>query len=348
MPLAISLSQTPASWAALGAVAGFLLLLYIFGAKFKSLLIGADGRTSTSKFQALLWTLLLAWALLALTFQGETGFSIVPDYLALLGFPALALVFAKGIVQQKLDQGEIAKPPPSSNKPNAGTAQLAQAHTQTQNAQATAEAAAAADDPARAVAAAQEATKAAGSAAQAATAAISGNGNTRTFWSYVGDIVNNDSGSPDIVDFQYVTFNLVAATYFLINFINHNALPQIPETLIALTGVSAGTYVTNKALLKQKPTLTGVSPASAVPGKPIMLRGTNLAGMGTNPDGTAAVTEVKFDACSVAPDLASDQGVSVTVPSGVEGYAAGTPKTVHISVLNAAGLESNAVSFTIT
>lgn len=304
LPLAISLHQTPASWAALGAVVGFLILLYIFGAKFSSLLLGADKRTSTSKFQALLWTLLLAWALLTLTFEGRTDFDLAPDYLALLGFPALALVFAKGLVQQKLEQGDIAKPPPASQSPP----DLAV-------------------DP---------------------LTTTTGDGTSRSMFKYFGDIVNDDAGKADIVDFQYVVFNLVAATYFLINFINGNALPQIPEYLIALTGVSAGTYVANKALLKQKPTLTGVSPASAPPGTKIALRGINLAGEGSKPDGTAAVTEVKFDTTSQAPSDVSDGGVLVAVPANVEGYTSGTPKTVHISILNAAGLESNQVPFTIT
>jgi hypothetical protein len=154
--------------------------------------------------------------------------------------------------------------------------------------------------------------------------------------------------SPELADFQYVVFNLVAATYFLINFIDHNTLPEIPETLIALTGASAGTYVTNKALLKQKPVLTGVVPSSAKPDEEITLRGTNLASAGANPDGTPAVTEVKFDTTSVPPVLANDKGVTVKVPADVEGYTAGTPKHVRISVMNAAGLESNQVPFTIT
>jgi hypothetical protein len=350
MLLAISLNQTPASWAALGAVVGLLILLRIGGAKFTSLLIGEDGRTSTSKFQALLWTVALAWALLALTLQGKTDFNIVPDYLALLGFPALALVFAKGIVQQKLEQGDIAKPPPASDKPDPNAQKIEQAQTQVQDAKAQVDAAVAADDSSKAVAAAKEATSLASSATHAASAVASTNTSSakRSFLSYIGDLVNNDSGQPDIVDFQYLTFNLVAATYFFINFINHNALPGIPDTLVALTGASAATYVTNKALLKQKPILTGVAPASAKPGDEITLRGTNLAGPGTNPDGTAAVTEVKFDTTSVAPTLANDKGVTVAVPSDVDGYTAGTPKHAHISVLNAAGLESNQVPFTIS
>ena len=347
MPLAIALNQCDAAWIALAGIVVFLVLLRLAGARFQALLIGADKRTSTSKLQALLWTLLLSWALLVLTLQGRTGFDLIPDYLVLLGFPALALVFAKAIVQQKLEAGDIAKPTPATGDPTEIAQQVETAHIEAQNARVAATAAGGAGDAGAAVAAAQVAADAADSAAQAATMAATTTDDKRSFFSYFGDIVNNDEGKADIVDFQYVVFNLVAATYFLVHFIGDNRLPEIPETLLALTGASAATYVTNKAVLNQKPALTGVSPASAPPGTQILLRGVNLAGAGSKPNGSAAVTEVKFDTRSAAAELPKDDGVTVIVPADVEGYVSGTPKTVRISVLNAAGLESNQIPFTI-
>ena len=352
MLLAISLHQTPASiWAAVAVVVG-LIFLHVCGAKFKWLWLGEDQRTSTSKVQALLWTLLLAWALLTLTLQDKTGFNLVPDYLALLGFPALALVFAKALVQQKLEQGDIAKSPPASDKPNPAAAKVEQAQAAVSDAKVTVTAAAATADPQQAVATAEQAIETTASAANAASAALATNAgeSKRGAFSYIGDLVNNDAGKPDIADFQYVVFNLVAATFFIFNFVDHDLLPNIPSTLLALTGASAGTYVANKALLNQKPVLTGVTPASASPNEGVTLKGTNLVSQGTDPNGTSSVTEVKFDTVSVAPERAEDSGIRVIVPVGSNfaDYEADKEKHVHISVMNAAGLESNQVPFTIS
>ena len=302
--LAVHFSPGGSYAAAAGAFVVFMGLVTVVGkGKLKWLVMGVDGRTSTSKLQAFLWTAALVFAVLALVFQGQTDINIVPDYLYLLGFPALALLFAKSIVQQKITNQDIVKAAPNTGTP---------AGTQT---------------------------------------SPSGDPHTpaRRARDLLGDIINNDAGQPDIADFQYVVFNLVALTYFFIHFFGDpGTLPHIPPTLIALTGASAGTYVGNKLLINQTPVLTSVTPAAAVPNTPITLHGTNLGSGGAIGDGGPIVTTVEFQGTLDAPAPTSVSEIAVIVPTpNVEFDAGEISKTLQVSVVNAAGLQSNTIGFTV-
>jgi hypothetical protein len=92
--------------------------------------------------------------------------------------------------------------------------------------------------------------------------------------------VSNDEGRTDLFDFQYFLFNVVALLYFFGKFLPQpqKGLPNLPETLVALTGVAAAAYTTKKGLPTNVPTLTGVYPATAAPGEEILIRGKNLIG----------------------------------------------------------------------
>jgi hypothetical protein len=82
---------------------------------FWSLVVGEDKRGSTSKFQALLWTYAIVFALLAILFNsGIDGFledGLQPEYLLLLGSPAAAAVLSKYFTVTKLQDGTIVKEP---------------------------------------------------------------------------------------------------------------------------------------------------------------------------------------------------------------------------------------------
>jgi hypothetical protein len=76
------------------------------------LVIGVDGRTSTSKLNAFLWTLALAIAFVALILEGElsaVGDNLQEEYLLLLGGPYAAAIGAKAITTTKVNQGELEK-----------------------------------------------------------------------------------------------------------------------------------------------------------------------------------------------------------------------------------------------
>jgi hypothetical protein len=170
----------------------------------------------------------------------------------------------------------------------------------------------------------------------------------RSWGDWLGDIINNDEGQPDIADFQYVLFNLIALAYFFIHFFDTpGKLPQIPQTLIVLTGASAGTYVGSKLVQNQSPVLTGATPPSTQPGSSIVLRGSNLDTAGSGIQGGIAVTTVTFDSTAVAPSSLTDTTVVVTVPD-VSFDQGAASKAVQVSVTNAVGSQSNQIPLTVT
>ncbi len=226
-----------------------------------SVILGEDGRTSTSKTFILLWTLLVAWALLALLIAGELvpahrcisgraagAFSrchrddvallqlgwthflhggLTGSYLVLLGVPAAAGVAAKGITQSQAQSSAAVKT----------------VKTRT-------------DSPAQ----------------HGVSSRIS------AFFGSVAEIFSSDDGSTDIADFQYVVFNLITAAYFVARFLrpDRNGLPIIPDTLLGLTSVSAGLYVGKKAVTRNQPSVSGVFPSILQGGQPFTVVGTGL------------------------------------------------------------------------
>lgn len=189
----------------------------------KALVIGADGRASTSKLQAVLWTGAVLYALTFLLLAGRVliapshcgGASepacVTPDlsalrgafdkvvkdplkaeYFALLGFPLAGAVAAKALISGKVANGDLLKQPSGGSGVVTG----------------------------------------------------------------IAEVVTNDTGSIDVLDFQYAAFNLLTLLYFFVQFFTHleDGLPSIPATLLALSGVSVTAYTTKKALE------TGVGP----------------------------------------------------------------------------------------
>jgi hypothetical protein len=92
------------------------------------------------------------------------------------------------------------------------------------------------------------------------------------------DVVTSDSGTLDLVDFQYTLFNLIAAIFVLTQFIPHPAhgIPSLPAAFAVSTGVSAAVYVSNKAVSGNRPSISLVSPAVVRPGRTVQIWGANL------------------------------------------------------------------------
>jgi hypothetical protein len=212
----------------------------------KALVIGADGRASTSKLQAVLWTFAVLYAFVFLLVWGRsvgcdqeglssqdtasceeaadrrTAFSDVvgrelqADYYVLLGFPLGVAVAAKALTTSKVTAGAISKPP---NKRSTGVAQG------------------------------------------------------------LREIISNDRGETDLLDFQYFAFNLLTLAFFWTEVLTHPAqgLPDLPATLIGLSGLSAAAYTTRKALEEDvKPKISGV-----IPRRIAVAEGTRIAVIGT-------------------------------------------------------------------
>jgi len=75
----------------------------------------------------------------------------------------------------------------------------------------------------------------------------------------VGQLFSDDSGQPDLLDSQYFGLTLVLLVWFVSAFMSHPAagLPVLPQTLVALSGVSAAGYAAKKAL----PATPGITPS---------------------------------------------------------------------------------------
>lgn len=158
---------------------------------FVALVNGTDGRWSTSKTSAVLWTYAVWFAFLAILLhtngKGLEHEILEQQYLVLMGVPVGAAVVAKGIVQGKVDRGELTKDiKPPEKSVLAGLSQL----------------------------------------------------------------ITNDKGAPDMLDFQYFGFNLILLAYFFTRFLGHQGfgLPHLPDSLVALSGVTAAGYLGKKGL----------------------------------------------------------------------------------------------------
>ena len=194
-----------------------------------ALVIGSDGRASTSKLQAVLWTFAVFFAIVFMMLWGRSagcGMStgprcqsahnaraafdrfvnrdLQPEYFVLLGFPLTAAVAAKAITTAKVENGTMVKEP---LRPDEGDGGFAQA---------------------------------------------------------LREIISNDAGETDLLDAQYFAFNLLTLAFFFTQFLTQPAagLPDLPATLIALSGLSAAGYTTKKALIGTELTPVAARPAA--------------------------------------------------------------------------------------
>jgi hypothetical protein len=280
---------------ALLVVAGLFLLLFGFVwskqlpavhthdgqeiTRHATVLHGHDGRISTSKTIALMWTPVVAYIVATLAFiavaKNDFGLwhilvgSPVGVYLVLLGGPFAGLVGAKSIVSTQVNSGRI-------QKPNAGI------------------------DNARPT-----------------------------------DIFSNDTGDVDIVDTQYLFFNLVAIAVVLAQFVSKPGFgaPDIPWFLAALTGTSAATYLANKGLASNSPNITSVVPSQVRIGQTVVAYGTNLYA----PAAPDAVTKVTVGGVQATSVTAGESQVQFAVPPPATGTAyPNTPQQVVITTVGGA------------
>lgn len=63
-----------------------------------------------------------------------------------------------------------------------------------------------------------------------------------------GQLITDEAGVVDLVDFQYFVFNLLLVVYFLLQFVTGESpkLPELPGTLVGLMAVSAVAYVVTR------------------------------------------------------------------------------------------------------
>jgi hypothetical protein len=150
----------------------------------------------------------------------------------------------------------------------------------------------------------------------------------------VADVFSDDDGNADLVDLQYLAFNLVVAVIVLVEFVHGPGYgaPTVPDFLAGLTGTSAATYVANKALVSgNAPTIVRFAPSSIRPGGQVLAIGTNLIAQGdTTPptvfiadgpptlatDNPPRADQATFRVPSVLPF--GNAVVAIQTPSGLE------------------------------
>ena len=304
------------------AAAGVALLLVLVetivrlgGGRFiATVILGDDGRTSTSKTFIFLWTLLVGWALVALLIAGElvpvrhcvpTHFAasacasdavgrlqqgwrrflhagLAGSYLILLGLPAAAGVAAKQITQTQVTGPGFKKPrrAPDRNRP-----------------------------------------------------LIERLFDVRALLARIAEIFSADDGTTDLGDFQYLIFNLVTAAYFVVRFLrpDPNGLRAIPGTLLGLTSVSAGLYVAKKAVTDTQPTVSGVFPLPLHDGQRFTVIGAGLTGDAE----TTTAPQITIDGMVAELLHAQDGNLIVKAPPSVG--PGGTPIVRQLRILNPYG-----------
>src|SRR5438045_2020476 len=208
----------------------------------KGLVVGADGRTSTSQVQVALWSVSLAFGLLLLLLAGRTpncpwaaagvhtgtcpgnplggvsfgallGSGFRWEYLLVLGWPVALAVTARQQVLKALGQidartGATEDPAvPKAGSPEAvGTDPAAQVKTP-------------ATEP-------------------DSIGVLAG----------LRDVVTDDHGRGALLDAQYFAFTLLTVGYFVLEIVTHpsHGLPQLPAALLVLMGITGGGYLSGK------------------------------------------------------------------------------------------------------
>jgi hypothetical protein len=165
----------------------------------------------------------------------------------------------------------------------------------------------------------------------------------------LSDVISDDDGNTDLVDTQFLIFNLVVLAYFIATFAaNPNGLPKIPAGLVGLTSVAALTYAGTKASMQNAPLITSVAKLDASgairPGDQVVVLGANFVPPGADRVDLLLRVRVKFgeremmvvtDLDDTKKVLRSDR-IVVRVPEDVP---AGS---TSVSVITAAGVESDA------
>jgi hypothetical protein len=240
------------------------------------IIVGKDWRWSTSKCMFALWTYILLFALIALIFFYPEGFKKLLSggaglgYLILIGSPAAAAVLAKASTSAGVTNGDVIKSPFGSGTPMAplgpttGTSGTGGAGTVTVSSgsglgtvsSATISGPSYLTGPPNVTGAFSSGAISAPSLPTPATG--------------LTQLYSDDDGDTDLADFQYLCFNLVLLAYFLYVFLFNpeNGLPDLPDVLLALAGVAATGYASNKYFQSNPPpTINSADPKRIVLGQ---------------------------------------------------------------------------------
>jgi IPT/TIG domain len=175
------------------------------------------------------------------------------------------------------------------------------------------------------------------------------------------DVVSDDDERANLVDAQFLVFNLVALTWFVGAMIaDPTKLPDIPDLLVGLTSVSAIGYTAAKGVASNRPVVTsvtrymeagGVSADAIRPGDVVEIRGMNFVPAGAASERLLVKIVVKFGDLHASPRFMLDERKRVLSPSDESILArvpqSVTPGNVRVSVVTAAGIEADPRDMTV-
>jgi hypothetical protein len=179
---------------------------------------------------------------------------------------------------------------------------------------------------------------------QAGTVAKAGR-SAPTLWlkvrSVLADLFVDDSGDPSLHDTQIILFNLLAVAWYVVTFLQTptNPFPDLPDTLLVLSGVASATYVGGKLVANQSPAINAIFPSQAAPGDLVTITGANFDKTGgPKQDGTPMVS---FGSKAVGPTSIDATMLKAKVPDEIKGTE------VQVSVMNTSGLISSPATLAI-
>jgi hypothetical protein len=154
---------------------------------------------------------------------------------------------------------------------------------------------------------------------------------------------NDADPQPALADLQYLIFNAIALLYFLGAFLSHveAGLPSLPDSLIALTGVSAASYLATKAAAKSAaPAIVSVQPRTVRLGPnatPLVISGTGFI-----PPSIAGTPTVMLGGVNLAVDPgATATQITANIPTAANAATTGLKAgTLDLVVLTPVGTPS--------
>jgi hypothetical protein len=150
-----------------------------------------------------------------------------------------------------------------------------------------------------------------------------------------GDLATNDRGEADIVDVQYLIFNVITLAFVAVGFVSNGVLGDVPDILLGLTSASAATYVANKSLQTNRPSVTGVVPSVIATGTTVEIRGQNLFSAASGRDSNPIA--VKLAGVQATDGLNFDKATNMITVKAPLGMAVGDGM---VSIITAANVET--------
>lgn len=150
----------------------------------------------------------------------------------------------------------------------------------------------------------------------------------------VAQVGTTDDGSPDLVDSQYLLFNVIALGYFAVEMVRRGVLPTMPGPLLAMTGATAALYVGTKAAQRNAPSITSVSPPTAAPGDEVTVLGINFDPAEAGDEDRRVSVALSGYAATIWSSDTSDTRIRFLVPAGAE------PGPQEVAVTSSAGAQT--------